>query len=177
MAGNDDRFLVLDVVRMGAGVALLAMLVSWWWPLEPTKYTSPWFWRDQVFPVSLSPEQLAWHDGRSSGRVYVCVSGALYDVTAGRPVYGPGGAYHTLAGRDAARAYGNGCLDQAEQRVSDTRGLADGELATVAAWQAWFARHRRYWRAGSCPSPPPAGPEPPACANHHYHGSGVARRG
>lgn len=41
----------------------------------------------------------------------MALNGTIYDVSAGARVYGPGGNYHTLAGKDAARAFITGCFE------------------------------------------------------------------
>ena len=82
-------------------------------------------------PQHLSLAQLARHDG-SDPRfpVYVALDGDVYDVSRGNGLksYGPGGAYHFFAGRDAARAYVTGCFSDPAHLTYDTRGLDDGQL-------------------------------------------------
>lgn len=49
------------------------------------------------------------------------VSGDVYDVSANRRIYGPGGGYGFFAGKDAARAFVTGCFK--EDLTHDIRGL------------------------------------------------------
>jgi predicted heme/steroid binding protein len=52
----------------------------------------------------LTETQLSSYDGRTPGEpIYLAIDGDVYDVTAGRESYGPGGSYSIFAGRDAAR--------------------------------------------------------------------------
>jgi hypothetical protein len=52
--------------------------------------------------------------------------GKVYDVTAGRWIYGPLGSYHFFAGRDASRAYVTGCFET--HLTHDLRGLTLEEI-------------------------------------------------
>jgi predicted heme/steroid binding protein len=53
--------------------------------------------------------------------IYLALNGTIYDVSAGKTTYGPGGSYHHFAGRDAARAFITGCF--AEDLTADLRGV------------------------------------------------------
>jgi len=55
--------------------------------------------------------------------IYLALNGSLYDVSASRHTYGPGGSYHFFAGRDAARAFVTGCFE--EDLTADLRGVED----------------------------------------------------
>jgi len=71
--------------------------------------------------VSLTDAELLSYDGTDPAKpIYVALNGTIYDVTAGRHVYGPGGSYHVFAGKDSARAFITGCF--AEDAVPDLRG-------------------------------------------------------
>ena len=59
-------------------------------------------------------------------RHQLSILGKVYDVTAGRWVYGPRGTYHFFAGRDASRAYVTGCFET--HLTHDVRGLTFEEL-------------------------------------------------
>lgn len=48
----------------------------------------------------LTPEQLQAHDGSDPAKpLYVAVRGKVYDMSAGRAFYGPGGPYAVFAGK------------------------------------------------------------------------------
>lgn len=49
----------------------------------------------------------------------------MFDVTKGARNYGPGGAYHFFAGRDASRAFVTGCFRT--HLTHDVRGLSPHE--------------------------------------------------
>lgn len=70
--------------------------------------------------VHLTDAQLALYNGADPNLpIYVALNGTIYDVTAGKKTYGPGGMYHVFAGRDAARGYVTGCF--AEDATPDLR--------------------------------------------------------
>jgi hypothetical protein len=99
----------------------------------------------------LSPEELARGTGAGGGRVLLAVLGNVFDVTAGRRHYGPGGAYAFFAGRDASRAYATG--DFRGDLTDDLEGLDGAAVAEVARWRAFFRDHeaRRASDARSVP--------------------------
>ncbi|KAJ2767641.1 Dihydrodipicolinate synthase [Coemansia nantahalensis] len=45
--------------------------------------------------------QLAQYTGADGAPILIALDGKVYDVSAGRGFYGPGGAYSVFAGRDA----------------------------------------------------------------------------
>jgi len=70
----------------------------------------------------LTDEQLLAFDGTSRDKpIYVGLNGSIYDVSASKQTYGPGGSYHFFAGRDAARAFLTGCFK--EDLTPDLRGV------------------------------------------------------
>ncbi|EFQ32409.1 cytochrome b5-like Heme/Steroid binding domain-containing protein [Colletotrichum graminicola] len=78
-----------------------------------------------VFRV-FTPRALLPFTGEDGGPVYVAVRGRVFDVTAGRNFYGPGGPYSNFAGRDATRGLAYGSFDE-EMLTADL----DGPLDTV----------------------------------------------
>lgn len=50
----------------------------------------------------LSENELSNYNGENPDKpIYIALEGNVYDVTAGRKFYEPGGAYHSLAGKDS----------------------------------------------------------------------------
>lgn len=109
--------------------------------------------------------------------MYVSVNYTIYDVSANRRMYGPGGGYGFFSGRDATRAFVSGCFK--EDLTSDLRGLEemympiedvpDEELTSaqkkirrekelrearanvrrqVLHWQNFFADSHKYFEVG-----------------------------
>src|SRR5205814_4778334 len=55
--------------------------------------------------------------------IYLAINGTIFDVSASRHIYGPGGSYHFFAGHDATRAYVTGCFT--EDITPDLRGVEE----------------------------------------------------
>jgi predicted heme/steroid binding protein len=90
-------------------------------PTTPPKATSLTKGKNQKGPIYLTDAELSAYDGRDASKpVYIALNGTIYDVSAGRNVYGPGGSYSFFAGRDATRAFITGCFQ--EDLTPDTRG-------------------------------------------------------
>ncbi|THH21048.1 hypothetical protein EW146_g425 [Bondarzewia mesenterica] len=91
------------------------------------------------------------------------IDGDVYDVSSNRRVYGPGGSYHFMAGKDAARAFGTGCFK--DHQTHDLRGLSEKELKSVQHWKDFFKDHKSYFKIGRVNHPPidPASPIPEHC--------------
>ena len=84
-----------------------------------------------------SPAELLRY--RGPGAVYLALRGVVFDVSAGAAFYGPGGAYHCFAGREAGRALARSSLDEADvARGGELGDLSDDELETLAQWEAKF---------------------------------------
>lgn len=80
--------------------------------------------RLQRGPLYLTPAQLSAYDGTDETKpIYLAINGTIYDVSANRRTYGPGGSYHFFAGCDASRAYVTGCF--ADDRTPDMRGAEE----------------------------------------------------
>jgi predicted heme/steroid binding protein len=72
--------------------------------------------------VILSPAELALHNGTDpSLPIYIAINNTVFDVTAGKHTYGPGGSYSIFAGKHATRAFVTGCF--AEDATNDMRGV------------------------------------------------------
>ncbi|CAG7932549.1 unnamed protein product [Penicillium olsonii] len=143
----------------------------------------PWYTRWPVVkqwvqgPVILTPSQLALYNGTDATLpLYVVVNGTVFDVSANRMIYGPGGSYNFFAGRDATRAFVTGCFQ--EDLTADMRGvetmyvpvedveesLTSGQKkirrekelreakakveGAVRRWVLFFRNHKKYFEAG-----------------------------
>ncbi|KAL1582376.1 hypothetical protein WHR41_08878 [Cladosporium halotolerans] len=119
---------VVDVLRILGGLFLLNCLLSYFITNDSVLWGyRPWFVRPAAVmrylqgPVSLTDAELLAYDGSDPNKpIYLALNGTIYDVTAGRRVYGPGGSYNVFAGKDAARGFITGCF--AEDSTPDLRG-------------------------------------------------------
>ncbi|KAI7230162.1 hypothetical protein KC330_g7089 [Hortaea werneckii] len=129
---------LLDALRILTALLLLNSLLSYYITSDPLFWNQPrpWFLRQGPLstylhgPLRLSDAELALYDGTDTTKpVLLALNGTIYDVSAGRRVYGPGGSYHVFAGKDAARGFVTGCF--AEDGTPDLRGV---EWTYVPAW-------------------------------------------
>jgi predicted heme/steroid binding protein len=119
---------VIDILRLMAGGLLLNCLLSYFITSNSLTWGwRPWFFRPKVVlryiqgPLLLTDEQLSLYNGTDPNLpLYLALNGTIYDVTAGRRIYGPGGSYNVFAGKDAARGFITGCF--AEDSTPDLRG-------------------------------------------------------
>ncbi|KAF7978313.1 hypothetical protein HWV62_921 [Athelia sp. TMB] len=104
------------------------------------------------------------HDGSDPHKpLYLAIDHDVYDVSANRRTYGPGGSYHHMAGVDAARSFATGCF--ATHRTHDIRGLNEREMQGLNHWKEFFANHKSYTLVGKVVHPPidPSSPIPEHC--------------
>ena len=125
---DNTTLTTLDILRLLLGLFLLSSLLSYFITNDTFFWGyRPWFVRPAVVsrwwagPVLLTDAELAAYDGSDPSKpVYLALNGTIYDVSAGRRIYGPGGSYNVFAGKDAARGFITGCF--AEDSTPDLRG-------------------------------------------------------
>ena len=97
--------------------------------------------------LTMTAEELAQYNGEDDTPLYICITGRIYDVSAGYKFYGPDGNYHQFVGKDATRAFGTGCT--AEECVSSsTEGFGEAELKEVDRWLELYETHDKYTFVG-----------------------------
>lgn len=72
------------------------------------------------------------------GRVLLAVNGIIFDVTAGKRFYGPGGPYAAFAGKDATRGLATGQVAGADTEYDDCSDLAPEEVESAKDWEEQF---------------------------------------
>ncbi|KAJ3217868.1 hypothetical protein HDU67_007154 [Dinochytrium kinnereticum] len=90
-----------------------------------------------------TPKELLKYDGVKTDRIFLAVNGRVYDVTAGKGFYGPGGMYGNFAGRDASRGLAKESFDK--EMLTDPEGSIDkledlmaDEWEALKGWAGFF---------------------------------------
>lgn len=103
-----------------------------------------------LFPDPLlsftAPELLKFDGSDPSLPIYLAINGKVYDVSAGKSYYGPGGSYSFFSGKDAARAYITGCFKT--HLTHDLRGLTDAEIGSLKTWVDFYEKSDKYFMVG-----------------------------
>ncbi|KAI4376209.1 hypothetical protein MLD38_013996 [Melastoma candidum] len=88
--------------------------------------------------MELTAQELYQYNGTDTSKpIYVAIKGRVFDVTAGKSFYGPGGAYSMFAGKDASRALAK--MSKSEDDVSpDLDGLSEKEMGVLEDWEKKF---------------------------------------
>ncbi|WOO82392.1 Membrane steroid-binding protein 2 [Vanrija pseudolonga] len=108
--------------------------------------------------------ELARHDGADPNKpIYISIKGQVFDVSANPRVYGKGGAYNMMAGRDASRSFVTGCFQT--HLTHDLRGFTDQDMASLDHWVKFFTDSDKYHKVGTAILPPihPDTPIPAGC--------------
>jgi membrane-associated progesterone receptor component len=82
--------------------------------------------------------ELASYNGTNEARaVLIAIRGKVFDVTAGRTFYGPGGPYGAFAGVDASRmlAKMQTAPDELDPAIHD---LTASEINSLESWEQFF---------------------------------------
>ncbi|KIY02114.1 uncharacterized protein Z520_02252 [Fonsecaea multimorphosa CBS 102226] len=189
----------LDILRVILTLIFASCLLSYYltsgtsllfkyepWFLNPSKLAHWW-----IGPTFLTPEQLVLYDGSDPAKpIYLAINGTIFDVSAGKHTYGPGGSYEVFAGRDATRAFVTGCF--LDDRTGDLRGAeliyipieddpdedissgarklrAEKErreakkkvLDEVRRWEEFYKNHKKYFEVGKLVGVPEYTDDPP----------------
>ncbi|KAF7864424.1 hypothetical protein EAF04_006558 [Stromatinia cepivora] len=116
---------IVFILIASCGLSYVVTRNSYFWGVKRPMWT-----RGEVLraywngPPSLTDADLSQYDGTNpSLPIYLALNGTIYDVSAGRRHYGPGGSYHFFAGVDASRAFVTNCFQ--EDRTPDLRGVEE----------------------------------------------------
>ncbi|CAL5358811.1 hypothetical protein ACSBR2_036734 [Camellia fascicularis] len=83
-------------------------------------------------------QQLNQYDGSVPSKpIYMAVRGRIFDVTAGKSFYGPGGPYGMFAGKDASRALAKMSKNE-EDVCASLDGLSEKEIGVLNDWEKKF---------------------------------------
>jgi predicted heme/steroid binding protein len=128
---EDGGFPIADICRMLVALIVIIATASYfitgtalWTQAIPRELTLQYIKSFLSGPVSLTIEELAAFDGTDPDKpLYLGLNGSIYDVSAGRSHYGPGGGYSFFGGHDGTRAFVTGCFQ--EDITGDLRGVED----------------------------------------------------
>ncbi|ODQ65167.1 cytochrome b5 [Nadsonia fulvescens var. elongata DSM 6958] len=103
--------------------------------------------KDSSEPIvftTYTPSTLIKFNGVDDERVFLAVKGIVYDVSAGKKFYGPGGPYANFAGHDASRGLAKNSFDievitPIDQPIDLLKDLTDEEIEAMNGWAAMFA--------------------------------------
>ncbi|XP_023274062.1 neuferricin [Seriola lalandi dorsalis] len=88
----------------------------------------------------LSRHELSLYDGEEGSKgLYLAIMGQVFDVNKGQRHYGPGGAYHFMAGRDASLAFITGDFTE-NGLTDDVSSLSPLQVVALYDWLAFYQR-------------------------------------
>ncbi|XP_028277255.1 neuferricin isoform X2 [Parambassis ranga] len=88
----------------------------------------------------LTKRELSLYDGKEGSRgLYLAVLGQVFDVHKGHKHYGPGGAYHFMAGKDTSLAFVTGDFTESGL-TDDVSTLSPLQLVALYDWLAFYQR-------------------------------------
>ncbi|TAQ90372.1 hypothetical protein B7494_g1323 [Chlorociboria aeruginascens] len=127
---EDTSISVLDICRVLVFLVLASCTLSYFitkesavWNMKRPAFTRFEAWRSWVSgPQQHTDASLRAYDGSDPTLpILLALNGTIYDVSAGRRHYGPGGSYHFFAGADASRAFVTSCFQT--DITPDMRGV------------------------------------------------------
>ncbi|GLE10224.1 hypothetical protein PINS_up022262 [Pythium insidiosum] len=93
-------------------------------------------------------DELKSFTGEDGKPIYIGLLDEVYDVSAKRDFYGPGGGYHLFAGRDASRSLAKMSFEPADLESDDLSDLGFMENETLQDWVNKFSVYNQYPNVG-----------------------------
>ncbi|XP_015252048.1 PREDICTED: neuferricin [Cyprinodon variegatus] len=94
----------------------------------------------------LNRRDLSLYNGEEGSKgLYLALLGQVFDVQKGHKHYGPGGAYHSLAGTDASLAFITGDFTESGL-IDDVSSLSPLQVGALYDWLDFY--HRQYHHVG-----------------------------
>ncbi|XP_030009066.1 neuferricin [Sphaeramia orbicularis] len=107
---------------------------------------SEWFGNESADLRLLSSSDLKQYGGEEGSRgLYLALLGQVFDVHRGHKHYGPGGAYHCMAGKDASLSFITGDFTDTGL-TDDVSSLSPVQLVSLYDWLDFY--HREYRHVG-----------------------------
>ncbi|KAL7389837.1 hypothetical protein ABVT39_010614 [Epinephelus coioides] len=92
----------------------------------------------------LGSRELSLYDGREGSEgLYLAILGQVFDVHKGNKHYGPGGAYHFMAGRDASLSFITGDFTESGL-TDDVSSLSPLQVMALYDWLAFYQREYQF---------------------------------
>ncbi|KAF8127854.1 cytochrome b5-like heme/steroid binding domain-containing protein [Boletus edulis] len=117
--------------------------------LVPHEFKQGYTWMPKAHAPTVlfqtyTPKTLTPFDGTDGGRILLAINGIVFDVTAGRNFYGPGGMYGNFAGRDASRgmakqSFDTEMLTPIDQPLDKLEDLRPDEMYRPLGWIDHFS--------------------------------------
>lgn len=97
-----------------------------------------------IVKKNFTPKELAKFNGVDGSKIYLAVSGNVYDVSSKPDFYGPGSMYQNFSGRDASRGMAKNSFDEEiltpiDQPLDLLNDLTKEEQESLNEWSSFFA--------------------------------------
>lgn len=126
----NGKHLWATALAVFVGTFLFMALKSWWESSRPLDLQA-----SAIQVGEIIPSELAKYNGQDPFKaILLSVRGTIFDVSAGKEMYGPGGSYAKFAGKEVARALGKMSMDPKDciDKVDD---LTPEQLKTLEDWE------------------------------------------
>ncbi|KAK0234712.1 cytochrome b5-like heme/steroid binding domain-containing protein [Armillaria nabsnona] len=115
----------------------------------PNEFKGGYSWMPKYHPPTVifenfTPKTLQPFNGKDNERILLAINGVVFDVTAGRSFYGPGGMYGNFAGRDASRGMAKQSFDvemltPIDRPLDKLEDLKQDEIDNMKGWIDHFS--------------------------------------
>lgn len=94
----------------------------------------------------MNNDELSLYNGKQDSKgLYLALLGQIFDVNKGKKHYGPGGAYHFMAGKDASLSFITGDSTESEL-TDDVSSVSPLQVVALYDWLSFY--HREYTHIG-----------------------------
>lgn len=133
---------LIDSIPYVLGLLVLANFIK-----SKLRVTPPEKYKPEEKPIpklenqDMNLSQLRKYNGIDKENIVVAVNKKLYDVSKRSDIYGPGGAYHIFAGKDASRALATMNMDPGAMpdfEFDDLEDLTPVSRNQLADWEGTY---------------------------------------
>ncbi|KAK7925652.1 hypothetical protein WMY93_007962 [Mugilogobius chulae] len=126
------------------GYALVAFSVLFASIFIPRQWSTTTFVNESANRRLINSDELTFYDGKQGSKgLYLALLGQIFDVNKGEKHYGPGGAYHFMAGKDASLSFITGDFRESEL-TDDVSSVPPLQLITLYEWLSFYHRHYKH---------------------------------